>query len=235
MPTALVLSDLHGKWEKAKAAGMRHPEAEYVLIAGDITNFGSSDDVARTIQALSAGLTPRTILAVAGNCDPPSVRKYLIDHNISAEQRIVEWPMAMIAGVGGGLKRAGVTPYERTEAELKSAAGSLLAQIAAIEIGFSTGHTLPAIVLSHSPPYGSNADIRHGQHVGSFELANLIDLYHPQVWICGHIHESPCFSMEDRTLILNPGPCSCGNYALLTFETLRDGSVSIRGKLEHLY
>jgi len=228
MTTVLVLSDIHGKWEKARDIAARHPDAEYVFIAGDLTNFGSGEEVARIIDCICRSREERTVVAVAGNCDTLSARKYLAEHGLSAENRLVRLPIGIVAGLGGGLKRAGVTPYERTESELRKNAESLLAHTARI------GSILPSIMLSHSPPHGSNADLRHGQHVGSFELANLISVYNPQLWICGHIHESPCFSMEDKTLIVNPGPCGYGNYAILNFEPRTDGSMAISGNLERI-
>ncbi len=201
---------------------------EYILVAGDITNFGSELDAAKVLDALQIGPTRPVILAVPGNCDTVAVRKYLVDNGVSIEQRVVVLPIGNVAGVGGGLKRAGITPYERTEMELRSGAEHVLKQVA------HTRSKLPTIMVSHTPPYGSNADLRHGQHVGSYELAGLMNTFCPQVWVCGHIHESPCVSMEDETLIVNPGPCANGNYAVLTFRIGEDGSVSIRGKLEHL-
>lgn len=228
MATVLVLSDIHGKAERAREIAARFPDAEYVFIAGDLTNFGSGDDIALLINSLGQGVACRRIIAVAGNCDTLSARKYLSEHDLSAENRLLRLPIGIVAGLGGGLRRAGVTPYERTESELRSSAESLLAQSARLK------SPLPSIVLSHSPPHGSNADIRHGQHVGSFELANLISTYNPQVWICGHIHESPCLSMEDRTLIVNPGPCGTGHYAVLRFESQKDGSMTITGNLGHM-
>ena len=228
MPTALVLSDLHGRWDKARDVIAKNQGVEYVLVAGDITNFGSELDAAKVLNALRIGPTRPTILAVPGNCDTLAVRKYLVDNEVSIEQRVVVLPIGNVAGIGGGLRRAGVTPYERTEMELRSSAESVLNQIA------HTRSKLPTIMVSHTPPYGSNADLRHGQHVGSYELARLMDSFCHHVWVCGHIHESPCVSMEDQTLIVNPGPCANGNYAILTFRTGEDGLVSIHGKLEHL-
>ncbi|PKL05800.1 MAG: hypothetical protein CVV53_07620, partial [Spirochaetae bacterium HGW-Spirochaetae-9] len=76
----------------------------------------------------------------------------------------------------------------------------------------------PLIVLTHSPPYGTNAD-KHGEaHVGSQSFARLMLEFCPAVWICGHIHESRCVSLEDGTLVINPGPCNAGCYGILEIQ-----------------
>jgi Icc-related predicted phosphoesterase len=55
--------------------------------------------------------------------------------------------------------------------------------------------------------------------------------YAPDVWICGHIHESRCVSLEDGTLVVNPGPCGSGCHAILEIKEGPDGKALVRAEL----
>lgn len=225
MPKALALADIHGNAGNVEAIIHRHSDAEYVFIAGDLTNFGNEGDARRVVEALSCDGRRRTVAAVSGNCDPLSVRRFLGAEGYDIEGKIMELPVGRVVGAGGGLKRAGITSFERTEDELRNA---LLDQLLAVR---QKPSRLPLIVLTHTPPYGTNADKRHDRHVGSREFASLIQEYGPKIWICGHIHESPCVSLEDETLIVNPGPCGHGNYAIIQFAAEPEGRGTIRAEL----
>lgn len=222
----LVLSDIHGRGDMAARIIALHPDIDTILIAGDITNFGSVDE-ARSVRAriLSDG-KPRSIYAVAGNCDPLPVRQYLKAEGIDVEGSVCRLDFAYLVGAGGGLKRAGLTSFERTESELEAA---LRPRLASIKPRLESAK--PLIVLTHSPPYGTNADLHGEAHVGSFSFARLMLEFSPEVWICGHIHESRCVSLEDGSLVINPGPCSAGCYGILEIKESPGEKSSARAYL----
>ena len=225
MTKILVLADIHGHADLAKAAVSRHPDADYIFIAGDLTNFGNGESARQLIQALRADGKIRTIISVAGNCDNESVRKYISDEGLGVEGKILEFPFARVVGAGGGLKRAGITCFERTESQLEKALKDQL---------YSAGRAsrpLPLIVLTHTPPYGTNADQRGDWHVGSKAFAALMIEHVPKVWICGHIHESRCVSLEDGSLVVNPGPCGAGCHAVLEIGPDAAGELRIQAEL----
>lgn len=225
MSKILLLSDIHGRADMAAAAAARHPEAESILIAGDITNFGGADSAEAVLAAIAAAGAARVAAAVPGNCDRAGARRYLSAQGLDPEGRVLSLPFAVLVGIGGGLRRAGITSFERTEKEFYEI---LSPQFQAARRGKSAK---PLIALTHSPPYGTNADRRGEQHVGSFAFARLMEEYSPHVWICGHIHESSCVSTEDGTLIINPGPCASGCYALLDIGESSGKGFSLKAEL----
>jgi Icc-related predicted phosphoesterase len=221
----LLLSDIHGRSDMAAATVARHPEVDFIFISGDITNFGDADSARSVIDALSYDGKRRTIFAVAGNCDSTSVRNYMQDTGLEVEGTVNGLPFATLIGAGGGLKRAGLTTFERTENQLKEA---LAPQLIAAS---GNGCKRPYIVLTHTPPYGTNADCHGENHVGSREFARLMIKYSADVWICGHIHESRCVSREDGVLVVNPGPCNCGCHAILEIDEGLDGKYRVKAQL----
>ncbi len=215
MKLALVLSDIHGHADKAASIARLHAGIPYVFIAGDITNFGTQEEAGEILDGIqNAAGSGTTILGVSGNCDPVSVRKFLKGRGKDIEGHLAEYPEFMLAGSGGGLKRpVSLTCFERTEDDLESSLEPFLKE-------FRNSRTeKPLVVITHTPPHGTNADNRYGRHVGSLSFAYLLSEYAPSVWICGHIHESRCVSNEDDTLIINPGPCAEGLYAIVSVST----------------
>ncbi|MDX9784052.1 MAG: metallophosphoesterase family protein [Spirochaetia bacterium] len=219
----LVLSDIHGHADMAGIIAARHPGIEGILIAGDITNFGNADAVRRVLDALKPRGGMQGVHGVSGNCDTLSARRYFSASGLDLEAGGFESSELFILGAGGGLRRAGITSFERSEGELEAALGPGLD--AANKKTGPRPRTKPLIVVTHSPPYGTNADLHAGMHVGSKTFSRLMGRYGPEVWICGHIHESRCVSLEDGTLVINPGPCALGYHAIL--EIGREGEDQV--------
>lgn len=208
----LVVSDIHGHSKSLKEVLTANDGAELVIVAGDLTNFGSAADAREILDILEQAGFPFPPAVVAGNCDTLAARRSFYASGRGLEGHLRELPFATLTGAGGGLRRAGITSFERSEAELRDA---LAPQFFASE---RNKVRRPLIVVTHSPPYGTNADRRGESHVGSGEFASLMALYKPEAWICGHIHESRCVSLEDGTLVVNPGPCGSGCFAVLEVD-----------------
>jgi Icc-related predicted phosphoesterase len=233
----LVVSDIHGHGEclaRILAAG---EDASLVIVAGDLTNFGDAASALELLAILSAARFPFAPAVVAGNCDPLAVRRCIAAEGCGLEGGLRELPFATLTGAGGGLRRAGLTSFERSEAELGDSLEPQLLAAGARRL------RRPLIVVTHSPPYGTNADRRGESHVGSGEFAALMAAHKPEVWICGHIHESRCVSLEDGTLVVNPGPCGSGCFALLEIDEAdeadkkgphRGGPAAVRAELRCL-
>lgn len=209
-----MLADIHGRDDLAARASNAVPDAHIVLIAGDITNFGDEKSARKVIQALRTRDPARKILAVSGNCDTEPVRRYLVNSGFALEATSEQLSFGFVAGVGGGLKRAGITSFERSEEELDQA------MCQAIDTFIKKGMT---IFLTHTPPYGTNADRNRERHVGSRSFSAQLVKNVPDIWVCGHIHESRCVSLEDGTLIINPGPCGEGCFAVVDLKEENGG------------
>lgn len=226
----LVVSDIHGYGESLAAVLAANAEADLVAVAGDLTNFGNAASAREILSLLMAMRSPWPPAIVAGNCDPSAARRCFMESGGDLEGKPRELPFATLIGTGGGLRRAGITSFERGEAELYEA---LAPQLYAAK---ARALRRPLIVMTHTPPYGTNADRRGEKHVGSEKFALLMQEYAPEIWICGHIHESRCVSTEDGTLVVNPGPCGAGCYAILEIgeKNPDSGIVAVRAELRNV-
>lgn len=212
MKKILVLADIHGHVGELGEVLASNPGISLILVAGDLTNFGSAEAAARVLAELKAAPGTPAIALVPGNCDPVSARREFDASGYSVDGALRDFAFCRVAGSGGGLRRAGITSFERTEAELRAGLEEALQ-------GRPVGQSdIPLIVLTHSPPYGTNADSVRGFHSGSMAFADLMSSTMPAIWVCGHIHESRCVSLEDGTLVVNPGPCASGCYAVIEIK-----------------
>jgi uncharacterized protein len=223
----LVASDAHGSSEAIVAVTERARNADLILFAGDLTDFGGEEDARSLLKLL--GPARGKLAAVPGNCDKKGAREFLESEGLSAEGHLLRMAGAAIIGSGGSPRWTGITPYERGDKEV---AASLFA--ASAELAFEGAKGLPLIVLTHAPPKGSGADLRKGAYIGSEALAEALERLAPVLWVCGHIHESPCAARVGRTLVLNPGSLRDGRYASASVERGPDGAWRAEAELKLL-
>jgi Icc-related predicted phosphoesterase len=183
--------------------------ADFVIVTGDITNFGGSSDAAAVLKRLQA--INSSILAVAGNLDQRDVARYLEDIGISLHGRGRMLAEGLgIMGLGGSNYTPFRTPNEFSEEEL---AGFLAAGFVQVE---GAGDF---ILVSHPPPLGTKTDmLADGRHVGSRAVRRFIEAKQPRLCLTGHIHESRGTDSIGRTLVLNPGMLQHGGYITVTCE-----------------
>jgi Icc-related predicted phosphoesterase len=182
--------------------------ADFIIITGDITNYGSSLDAEVVLNRLLA--INSSILAVAGNLDQPDVAAYLEDIGISlhGRGRIVDG--LGIMGMGGSNYTPFNTPYEFSEQELGAFLASGFARIADAK---------NFILVSHTPPVQTNTDrLVNGNHVGSKAVRTFIEEKQPLLCLTGHIHESRGRDNIGKTLVLNPGMMKDGGYIEILYE-----------------
>ena len=209
----LLISDIHGSADCFDFVLSEAGKADLVLISGDITDFGDEPEVAALLAPILSTGAP--IAAVSGNCDREGVRNYLRRTGLSVEGICRSEGELRLVGSGGGLRRKGFTPFEPTEEELEE---TLQAAISDCECSDS-----PIIVLTHTPPRGTDADLRLASHVGSFAFRELLDQVQPLLWIAGHIHEARSVSRKGSTLLINPGSLKEGSYAVVEIERSPSG------------
>lgn len=221
----IVVADIHGSAQALARISALAGRADLMLIAGDLTDFGGASE-ARALLACLDGFAGKLVL-VPGNCDKKGARELLAESGTCADGRLVEAGGARVVGAGGSPLRTGLTPYERHDYELSDALALALEELA--EAGGDPA--LPLIVLTHCPPRGSGADRRKGADVGSQALSEALSRITPPLWVCGHIHESPCAAYSGRTLVLNPGSLHDGRYALAQLDRGSDGAWRAKADL----
>lgn len=204
---ALAFTDLHGKmWVSQELAYKAEEEnVDVILVCGDITHFGSSQDAKNLLSPLIELRIP--VLYVPGNCDPPSLVAVTIDgaeciHGISKFCGDI-----VFVGVGGSPITPFSTPFELDEETIMKILKTSLQE------GIK-GYKLA--VVSHSPPKDTSLDLtQSGIHGGSLSVKRFVKEKKPSVLICGHIHEARGIDRIEETIAINPGPAQDGYYALL--------------------
>jgi Icc-related predicted phosphoesterase len=170
-------------------------EADFVVITGDLTNWGGTAE-AETVLAAVRRKNPN-IYALPGNLDRPEVSTYLEQLGISLHGSGVIRGDLGLFGVGGSNSTPFNTPIEFTEEELAKLVQKAFNDAASAQV---------RVLVSHAPPHGTATDIiGDGIHVGSTSIRRFIEEVQPDFCFTGHIHESRAEDTIGRTLILNPG------------------------------
>jgi hypothetical protein len=201
----LAISDIHNRLGNLSAIGDDLSKADVVLIAGDITNFGNVKHAKAIVTKISK--YNNNILAVPGNCDPPSVETYLSDHGMSLHCNCVEFGGIKFVGVGGAIAGAGFGLDDIGSDDLSIG-------LVAIE-----GILKPddrAVLVTHQPAFGTKIDdTGGGHHAGSKGVRDFIDRNHPILAVSGHIHNAFGTEVIGSTTLVNPGPISHRTYGYI--------------------
>ena len=208
----LAMADLHGRSEELSA--LRGIEADLIAFCGDLHNLDRGDEARRVAEAL-AGLGP-PVLIVPGNMDPketaPSVWK-------AAGLRIVHRRSHRhgdcgFIGFGGMVIRDPMrlqspARYYHTDDDIYRSLTRLYGDISDCR---------RKIVLTHQPPRGSRDLIYSGERTGSFGLRRFVEERHPDLLICGHIHEDRGYGAIGSTRVVNVGEMRRGYAAVIELD-----------------
>ncbi|MEM2876446.1 MAG: metallophosphoesterase [Candidatus Bathyarchaeia archaeon] len=212
----LALSDFHGfvpSFHKAVERA-RSEEVDLLIVAGDITHFGSLETAGKLLDILTK--TRINVVFVPGNCDPASLASVSWSQPRCIHGRAFNTHNFNLIGVGGALETPFLTFFEVSDWEVWEI----------LQMGLSGSLNGRLIVVSHSPPKGTRLDITHsGLHIGSSSLRRFIEEKNPTCVICGHVHEARGKDRLNSTLIVNPGPARDGYCAVL--EINEDLEVSL--------
>jgi Icc-related predicted phosphoesterase len=190
--------------------------ADYIIITGDITNFGLRNDAEKVINALMT--LNGNILGVAGNLDQPDVARYLEDMGLSLHGRGKIIDSMGIVGLGGSNYTPFNTPNEFSEEELSDLLATGISQV---------GDVKCHILVSHVPPFQTKVDkLLNGSYVGSTAVRTYIEEKQPLFCLSGHIHESRGQDYIGKTMVLNSGAIRDGGYIDILFEK-GGGSASL--------
>ncbi|MDR2966819.1 MAG: metallophosphoesterase [Methanobacteriaceae archaeon] len=219
----LAISDVHAKENQGLYDYLKNNNLDLVIVSGDITNFGPpefAEDFLNKISNFGA-----TAIAIPGNCDTKEVFKKINKSKaICAHNDIIEHENLVIYGFGGSNPTPFDTPFEFDDDVLYDHLKKLFNSQKALKIGKKEENEEKKfekldILLTHAPPYGSEADIiEDGIHVGSEAVRKIIDEYQPRLNLCGHIHESVAFAMLGNTVIVNPGMLENGGGCLIQID-----------------
>lgn len=198
----IAITDIHQNLSYLDKIKEKITGSDLLIIAGDITHFAGADEAKLTINKFKQ--FHNNIIAVAGNVDRIEVEQYLQDEGVSIHGR-----GRVINGVGFfGLGGSNYTPFS-TPNEIDDFSIQTL-----LEQGYKqvTGAN-PIILVSHSPPYGTNVDVvRSGTHAGSSAVRKFIESHKVELCICGHIHEARGKDRVGNTIVINPPPFFTGGY-----------------------
>ncbi|MEM4501003.1 MAG: metallophosphoesterase [Thermofilaceae archaeon] len=203
----LQVSDIHGRLEAAEKISRKAGEvsADLIVIAGDITHFGGPSSALKILEAISKTGLP--IFFVSGNCDSPELLSWqpekLNAHNLHGRSR--EFSGYIFAGIGGGSGKFG-TLTELEEDEFEN-----------VLEGFR-GRGDRLILVTHSPPHGTEADYTGAKHIGSIAIRRFIEEVKPLLVCAGHAHEGRSVTRLGSTLIVNAGPAKDGFCAIIEVE-----------------
>ncbi len=208
----LILSDIHNQDITLKSIlnslDTMGVSPDFCLVAGDITNFGTSDDM-RNILNIIVSRIPNTFYVI-GNCDPFVKSKNVESLAINVEKQPHNIGFFSIVGFG--------THRPQLDQKLLKKLNKVGKKVC---------------LLTHAPPFNTTTDIVSlNRHTGSKHLRAFIEKNeHIFLSISGHIHESPAISKLNNCTIINPGPVTIGNFAII--EVHKD--FNVEGKIFNLY
>jgi uncharacterized protein len=214
-----AISDIHGATKPIDKAATLIREADWVVIAGDITRNKTRTEAADVIACLEQYST--RILAVHGNWDRLEVKNVLEEKGYSLHGK--GWTIDGIGffGMGGSSPTPLKTATEYTEKE--------------IALTLQTGYkqvreASPIVLISHAPPRGVRDRSFLGLRGGSHSVKSFLEMNPVNLCLCGHIHEAAGIERFCSTIVANSGSFKKGHY--LSIEIGRD-IVAIPGRIDY--
>jgi Icc-related predicted phosphoesterase len=202
----LQVSDMHGSLEAAAKTALRAEGFDAVFVVGDITHFGGIPQAEVLLEKVAE--SGREVFFVGGNCDHESILTWIPKnpriHNLHLCRESFQG--VELIGIGGGNLSPFNTFVEFSEEEFSS----MLSRLAPSSERF--------VLVSHTPPHGTDADVGRGTHLGSKAVRTYVEKYRPLAVLCGHIHEARSASLLGRTWVVNAGPARDGYCASITIN-----------------
>ncbi len=212
MVRILILSDIHSQnitlinilqfVEKLK------DPPEFCLVAGDITNFGTTDELNKILRIITDSLSK--VFFVLGNCDPYIIREELETNAIHLESNVQEIEFFKVVGFGTHKPKLNQKILNKLRKSNEN-----------------------VCLLTHAPPYNTQADmVSLNRHAGSIDLRKFIEKNsHIFLVVSGHIHDSPSITSLNNCAIVNPGPVTRGNFAIIEINQ----DFQVEGEIYNLH
>ncbi len=200
----VAFTDIHGSFDAVVRALEHEKEFDVIVVGGDLTTYGSPSEARQGIELLRRFGKP--LLVVAGNMDPPELDTEFDTLGVSINARGVILGSVGFFGVSAAPLSRLQTPNEITEEEIARRA----------EAGWTYVAGCPVrVFVPHAPPAKTKLDRTSlGLHVGSTAVREAIELYQPELVLCGHIHEARGVDRIGKSEIINCGPAGKGHYAV---------------------
>ena len=202
----LTISDIHGQFDTFNLENL--PEADLVLVAGDLTNFGLRPPVNFQLRAeyeleMARDWFERLhqhcpqILWVQGNHDIDLPDEFLepFAQNIRDQSIALKHAGHSISVRGVSLTCAFDKPFLAQQWAFTTI--NPLADSSAFDFGYHD------IVLSHGPPLDCLDRTNTGQHIGSPALQAHVLEHQPKLVVCGHVHEAAGVRSLGQSMIVN--------------------------------
>jgi Icc-related predicted phosphoesterase len=202
----VALTDIHGMYDVAGRILAREPDADVLILGGDITSNGVLDD--EPLDRLFRH--SQVCVAVAGNMDSVCVDEALVGRGLSISGRGMLVGGVGFFGVSGSPHSPLHTPYEISEDSILTTAEQGWSQVCGASV---------RIFVPHAPPANTRVDRTFlGMHVGSVSVRTFIERRQPEIVVCGHIHEAWGSVKMGNTHVLNCGAAGKGYYGVVTVE-----------------
>jgi Icc-related predicted phosphoesterase len=196
-----AVSDIHGATKPIENAAPLIREADWVVIAGDITHTKTRAEAADVIACLEQYST--RILAVHGNWDRLEVKDFLEEKGYSLHGKGRMLDGVGFFGLGGSSPTPINTATEYTEEEIAHT----------LRTGYEQIREAAQIVLiSHVPPRGARDRSFIGLRGGSHSVKAFLEANPVALCLCGHIHEAAGIERFQNTLVANSGSFKKGHY-----------------------
>ena len=187
----LASTDLHEDFDAIKKIIKYSHLADVVVVAGDLSNFGSR--LRKVLTELNK--CKRPVLIIPGNHeDEIELAKESADlskiFNIHKSYYLIK--NTLFIGFGGD----GFSRFNREFRDIRPFFESIIKKKKPEKIVFVT----------HAPPYNTKLDKLYDEHIGVVDFSDFIKKQKPDLVICGHIHEN--FGISEtigKTRLINPG------------------------------
>ncbi|MEE9913505.1 MAG: metallophosphoesterase family protein [Deltaproteobacteria bacterium] len=196
-----AVSDIHGATRPIEKAASIIRDADWVVIAGDITRTKTRAEAAEVIACLEQYTT--RILAVHGNWDRLEVKDFLEEKGYSMHGKGRIQDGIGFFGLGGSSPTPMTTASEYSEEEI-----DLI-----LRTGYEQVREVSQVVLiSHVPPRRVRDRSFLGLRGGSRSLKAFLEVNPVTLCLCGHIHEADGIERFQNTLVANSGSFKKGRY-----------------------
>ncbi|MEE8524212.1 MAG: metallophosphatase domain-containing protein [Thermoanaerobaculia bacterium] len=191
----VVISDTHGLHDQVQI-----PAGDVLIHAGDLTDHGALEDVARFDAFLSA-LPHRHKVVVAGNHDfcferQPGLARQLLRHAIYLEDEAVTLDGVRFWG-------SPWQPWFYDWAFNLERGSEIRAKWDLIPAGTD-------VLVTHGPPLGHGDLTSRSERAGCADLLDRIGELRPKYHFFGHIHEGYGVTRDGGTTFVNASVCDLG-------------------------